>query len=110
VSSPFVQHLPQFIRRRVAHDNGSQLRFRPRKIDRIKAVATEFRNEANWDRFLRVLLGAGMLLLGWFVIGEGILGAAFRIFGFIPLVTGLMGWCPFYTLLGVATKRAGRSD
>jgi hypothetical protein len=70
----------------------------------------EFRNEANWDRVFRILLGAGMLFLGWFVLGEGIFGAAFRIFGFVPLVTGLLGWCPFYTLFGIATKRYGRTD
>lgn len=51
-----------------------------------------------------------MLLLGWFVLGEGIFGAAFRIFGFVPLVTGLLGWCPFYTLFGIRTRRLGRSD
>ncbi|NHZ73729.1 MAG: DUF2892 domain-containing protein [Nitrospirae bacterium] len=110
VSSPIVQHLPGFIRRKVSQHNGSTFEVRPRTTDRIKALATEFRNEANWDRILRILLGVGMLLLGWLVLGEGILGAAFRIFGFVPLVTGLLGWCPFYTLLGFATKKQVRID
>ena len=110
MSSPIVQHLPGFIRRKVSQHNGSTFEVRPRTTDRIKALATEFRNEATWDRILRILLGVGMLLLGWLVLGEGILGAAFRIFGFVPLVTGLLGWCPFYTLLGFATKKQGRLD
>lgn len=110
MSSPIVQHLPGFIRRRVSQHNGSTFEIRPRATDRIKALATEFRNEATWDRILRILVGAGMLLLGWFVLGEGIFGAAFRIFGFVPLVTGLLGWCPFYTLFGIRTRRQGRSD
>ncbi|WP_419604771.1 YgaP family membrane protein [Thiolapillus sp.] len=25
--------------------------------------------------------------------------------GAIPLFTGLMGWCPFYPLLGMSTKK-----
>jgi hypothetical protein len=110
VSSPIVQHLPGFIRRRVSQHNGSTFEFRPRTRDRIKALATEFRNEASWDRILRILLGAGMLLLGWLVLGEGIFGAAFRIFGFVPLVTGILGWCPFYTLFGFGTKKQTRTD
>jgi hypothetical protein len=110
VSSPIVQHLPGFIRRKVSQHNGSTFEARPKTTDRIRALATEFRNEANWDRILRVLLGVGMLLLGWFAMGEGIFGAAFRIFGFVPLVTGLLGWCPFYTLLGFGTKKQTRND
>jgi hypothetical protein len=110
MSSPIVQNLPRFIRRRVSQHNGSTFEVQPRPTEGIKALATEFRNEANWDRILRILLGVAMLLLGWFAMGEGIFGTAFRIFGFVPLVTGLLGWCPFYTLLGIGTKKQTRTD
>lgn len=70
----------------------------------------EYTNEAGWDRALRILLGLIMISLGWFVIGEGLLGAAFKIFGFLPLVTGLLGWCPFYSLFGIGSKKIRRSD
>jgi hypothetical protein len=70
----------------------------------------EYTNEAGWDRALRILLGIGMIYLGWFVLEDGLLGATLKIFGFIPLLTGLLGWCPFYSLLGTATKGLRRSD
>lgn len=66
-------------------------------------------NEATWDRVLRTVLGVVMIYLGWFVLDHGLLGAVFKIFGFVPLITGLLGWCPFYALFGFATKRPGRS-
>lgn len=56
------------------------------------------RNEASFDRVLRVLLGLGVLSLvfvgpqtpwGWL--------------GLIPLLTGALGSCPLYTVLGVGT-------
>lgn len=70
----------------------------------------QYTNEAGWDRALRILLGLVMIYLGWFVIGDGLIGAVFKIFGFLPLITGLLGWCPFYSLLGFASKKIRRSD
>lgn len=69
----------------------------------------QFTNEAVWDRVLRILLGLVMIFAGWSVLDGTLWGAALKIFGFIPLVTGLIGWCPFYTILGVATKKRGRN-
>ncbi len=66
-----------------------------------------FINEAGWDRGLRVGLGVLLLYLGWAGIVGGALGVFFKVAGFLPLVTGLVGWCPAYRLFGVATcKRA----
>ena len=70
----------------------------------------EYTNDAGWDRALRVVLGLFMIYVGWFVLGDGLLAAVFKIFGFVPLITGLIGWCPFYSLLGTPTKRIRRSD
>ena len=56
------------------------------------------RNEAMWDRVLRVVLGlAGLSLIFW---GPKSL---WGLVGLLPLVTGLVGSCPAYTLLGVGT-------
>jgi len=56
------------------------------------------RNEHSLERAARVLLG--LVLLSLVFVGPktlwGLLGA-------IPLVTGLIGSCPLYTLLGVST-------
>lgn len=60
-------------------------------------------NEAGWDRVLRVLLGLVLLYLGWAGIVDGTLGMVFKIGGFLPLLTGFIGWCPAYALFGVST-------
>ena len=56
------------------------------------------RNEHIVDRVVRVVLGLG--LLGMALAGPK---TAWGWIGVIPLVTGLLGSCPVYTLLGVGT-------
>lgn len=55
-------------------------------------------NEGRIDRILRVVVGLALIALvfigpqtnwGWI--------------GLVPLITGLLGWCPAYTLLGIRT-------
>ena len=64
-----------------------------------------FVNEAFLDRLFRVALGAVLLYLGWTGTVSGTWGLVFQIAGFIPLLTGLIGWCPLYALLGIRTNR-----
>jgi hypothetical protein len=64
-----------------------------------------FRNLAPWDRALRIVLGAAMLLGGWTGTLDGVWGVALTVFGWVPLVTGLLGWCPVYALLGVSSLK-----
>ena len=33
----------------------------------------------------------------------GTLGTVFKVLGFLPLLTGIVGYCPAYTLFGVST-------
>lgn len=56
------------------------------------------RNEHTLDRALRVVLGIGLLSL--MVIGPQSLWGAI---GVVPLVTGLVGSCPLYTIFGLST-------
>lgn len=63
----------------------------------------EFVNEATWDRTLRVVLGAVLLYLGWTGVVGGTLGLVFRWLGFLPLVTGFIGWCPAYWACRIRT-------
>lgn len=55
-------------------------------------------NEAPWDRILRVIVG--VLGLSLVVMGPK---TALGLVGLIPLVTGLVGYCPLYTVLGFST-------
>ena len=63
-------------------------------------------NESNIDRVIRVVAGLALLVLGWFGIVPGTLGLVFKILGFLPLLTGLIGFCPVYALLKIGTKKA----
>ncbi len=62
------------------------------------------RNEGTIDRALRIIAGLGILSLvfvgpqtpwGWI--------------GLVPLVTGLVGVCPVYSILGIRTCPAPKS-
>jgi len=59
-----------------------------------------FRNEGPLDRAMRIVVGLALITLvftgpqtpwGWI--------------GIVPLVTGLIGFCPVYRLLGINTCR-----
>jgi hypothetical protein len=61
-------------------------------------------NESNLDRALRVIAGAGILSLA-FIGPQTVWGYV----GLVPLITGLVGYCPLYAMLGLSTcpvKRA----
>ena len=58
-------------------------------------------NEGKIDRVFRVLLG-GLLMSAGFIIGDTG-GWIMVVVGAIPLLTGLVGWCPVYSLLKINT-------
>ena len=60
-------------------------------------------NEGNLDRALRVI--AGIVLISLVFVGPK---AVWGWIGVVPLLTGLIGWCPVYTLLGLNTCPASR--
>jgi Protein of unknown function (DUF2892) len=62
-------------------------------------------NMSNLDRTIRVVVGLLMLGAAWTGIATGIWKAGFEIFGWVPLATGAVGWCPVYALLGIRTRR-----
>jgi len=64
----------------------------------------DYSNLAVWDRTLRIALGLAMLAVGWLELVPGLWAAAFQLFGWFPLVTGIAGWCPGYVLLGCRTR------
>ena len=57
-----------------------------------------FRNEGKIDRALRVVLGAALVSLVF--VGPQ---TAWGWVGLVPLLTGLIGNCPVYSLLGLNT-------
>lgn len=61
-------------------------------------------NESNLDRIVRVVLGIIMLVLYFAGIVSGTLGIIALILGILLTLTGLVGFCPLYTLLKISTK------
>ncbi|WP_374033992.1 DUF2892 domain-containing protein [Bdellovibrio bacteriovorus] len=58
------------------------------------------KNEGSLDRTLRIVAGLVLISLAfvgptnpWFLLGA------------IPLITGLIGWCPAYQIFGINTCR-----
>jgi Inner membrane protein YgaP-like, transmembrane domain len=63
-----------------------------------------YRNLSTLDRAVRIVLGILMLAAAWSGVAAGIWKSAFEIFGWVPLATGVAGWCPIYALLGLNTR------
>ena len=59
------------------------------------------RNEGQIDRFLRIVVGLVLLYLA--ITGQY---TPWTWIGIVPLLTGLIGWCPAYALLGINTCKA----
>lgn len=64
-----------------------------------------FVNEASWDRILRVVGGAALVILYFTGVLTGAWGIVLAVLGGVFIVTGLIGWCPIYALLHLRTNR-----
>ena len=62
-------------------------------------------NEGGLDRGLRVLVGLGVLALAF--VGPR---TPWAFIGLVPLLTGVVGFCPLYSLLGLNTCPARKAD
>lgn len=60
------------------------------------------RNIGDIERVIRVL--AGLALLSLVFVGPRTL---WGLIGIVPIATGLSGWCPPYSLLGISTCKHG---
>ena len=58
------------------------------------------KNIGRLERLARVVVGLGVLSLAFWGPRSG-----WAYLGILPLVTGLVGWCPPYALLGISTAR-----
>lgn len=57
-------------------------------------------NVGNIDRIIRII--AGVLILSVLFLAEGNM-RWLGLIGLVPLATGLVRWCPAYSLLGTST-------
>jgi hypothetical protein len=57
-------------------------------------------NIGKAERVVRIVVGVGVLSLAF--VGPH---ASWAYLGLLPLLSGLIGWCPPYALLGISTVR-----
>lgn len=63
-------------------------------------------NESGLDRVVRVVAGIVILAVGWGGVVTGGWGTFLKVVGFLPLLTGLVGFCPAYALFRFSTRKA----
>ena len=63
-----------------------------------------FLNEGQWDRSTRIFAGIVLVVAGW-MLALNTLGVALFAIGAVALGTGIVGWCPAYTLFGISTVK-----
>jgi len=68
-------------------------------IEPVGRITVKFKNEGKIDRTLRIIVGAALISLV-FVGPETPWGWV----GLLPLITGVVGYCPAYSLLGINTN------
>ena len=59
-------------------------------------------NEGTVDRVLRVIVGAGLLAIAYFLL-EGYVAWIVAVVGGVAVLTGAIGWCPAYAIFGLST-------
>ena len=62
-------------------------------------------NVGGFDRIFRIVAGIVLIAVGFFFM-SGVAGTVVGIIGFIPLVTGLIGWCPLYAPFKFSTRKS----
>ncbi|HNX00776.1 MAG TPA: DUF2892 domain-containing protein [Candidatus Cloacimonadota bacterium] len=56
-------------------------------------------NVGKTDRIIRIILGIIGFALGFYF------HTWWGLFGLIPFITGIIGWCPIYAILGISTAK-----
>jgi hypothetical protein len=64
-----------------------------------------YSNLSTLDKAIRVVVGLLMLAAGWSGLANGVARIGLEVFGWVPLATGAIGWCPIYSLLGISTRK-----
>ena len=56
------------------------------------------KNVGKIDKTLRIVVG--VIVIGWGIATQNWIGAV----GIVPLLTGVIGWCPAYCPFGISTS------
>ena len=67
-----------------------------------------FANEGSADRAIRMLVGIVLLYAALDGFAPGTIGVVMMAVGAVALATGIIGYCPAYTLFHLSTRHAAR--
>ncbi len=59
------------------------------------------KNQTDAERFIRILIGGALLLIGTYVSLGAVLSWTAIILGLVLMLTGLSGYCPCYGMLRI---------
>lgn len=62
-------------------------------------------NESSTDRIIRVIIGIAAISAGLFWL-TGTTQIVAYVIGAVALITGVIGFCGLYAILGISTKKA----
>ena len=70
-------------------------------------------NEGTWDRAIRIAIGLTLGFVAWsawpaevsFLSGAGVASFVLLVIGIVAFVTGVVGWCALYQVLGLSTNK-----
>ena len=58
-------------------------------------------NEGGLDRAFRIVAGLLLILAGY--VSGGTWGVVLYVIALVPLLTGVVGWCPLYSVFKINT-------
>lgn len=62
-------------------------------------------NMSTSERFIRIIIGGALLMLATYVPMGMVLAWILVVVGVILMLTGLAGFCPVWSMLGINTKK-----
>jgi len=62
-------------------------------------------NESTLDRVIRIILASAALVVALLVGAGSPIGIALLVVAAVMLITGLVGFCPVYRILGMRTRK-----
>jgi Protein of unknown function (DUF2892) len=66
---------------------------------KTREIIAMTKNVGTIDRSIRIIAGLAL-------IGVAATGKIWGLVGIVPLLTGIIGWCPPYKLLGINTAKS----
>jgi hypothetical protein len=65
-------------------------------------------NEGSFDRIVRIVIGAVLLLVGMYLL-TGVGQTIILIISAVSLITGVVGFCGLYAILGISTNKSKKT-